>query len=146
MPGDSSTLNWTKSSIYVKSEQPWHIIALTVHRVHRLESHYFGSLGVWALQQFLQVSAVVVAEDETLCSTVPDALNHRGMVPCIWVDLTACTSQRTQHTSGDRASNLRHTIMYESWDEYSFCPVCESRNIITAHLEMCQCPGCHHLK
>lgn len=51
-------------------------MVFTVHRVHGLKRHYFGCLGVSALQQLLQVLAVIVAEDEPLDSTVSDALNH----------------------------------------------------------------------
>lgn len=67
--------------------------------MHGLERHYFGSAGVGSLQQLLQVSAVVVAEDEALGSAVPDALNHRRMVPCIRVDLTPWKKQRKRHSA-----------------------------------------------
>lgn len=63
---------------------------ITVHRVHSFKRHYFRRLGVRALQQLLQVFGVVVAEDEAFCAAVPDALNHRGVVPSVRVDLTPC--------------------------------------------------------
>lgn len=67
-------------------------MVFTVHWVHCFKCHYFGCFGVSALQQFLQVLAIIVAEDEPLGSTVSDALNHRCMVPSIRVDLTPCST------------------------------------------------------
>lgn len=61
---------------------------ITVHGVHGFKRHYFRRLGVGALQQLLQVLAIVVAEDDAFGSAVPDALNHRGVVPRVRVDLT----------------------------------------------------------
>lgn len=77
---------------------------ITVHRVHGFKCHYFRRLGVGALQQQLQVFAVVVAEDDAFRSAVPDALNHRGVVPRVGVDLTPCADSKgtikAQHLSG----------------------------------------------
>lgn len=67
---------------------------LTVHRVHRLKRHYFGRAGVGSLQQLLQVSAVVVVEDEPLGAAIPDALNHGRVVPGVRVDLTPWKARR----------------------------------------------------
>jgi len=92
----------------ISSMSPYyHFIIPTVHWVHGLECHYFRCLGVWALQQSLQVSAVIVAEDETLSSAVPDAHNHRRMVPCIRVYLAPCVPQWTQ--SETRGDDFPHT-------------------------------------
>ena len=48
----------------------------TIHGVHSLKCHYFGRLGVGALQQLLQVTAIIVAKDETFGAAISDALNH----------------------------------------------------------------------
>ena len=60
---------------------------LTIHGVHRLEGHDFGSCGVSLLQQLSQVSRVIVTEDKLLGAAGPYALDHRGVVACIRVDL-----------------------------------------------------------
>ena len=69
----------------------------TVHGVDGLEGHYLGGLGVGAGQQLLQVLAVVVAEDEALGTAVPDALDHRSVVPCVGVDLAAWRTHAHAH-------------------------------------------------
>lgn len=53
-----------------------HFMTLTIHGVHGLKCHNFGCLGVGATQQFLQVLAVIMAEDEALGAAVPYALDH----------------------------------------------------------------------
>lgn len=77
---------------------------ITVHGVHGFKRHYFRRLGVGALQQLLQVFTVVVAEDDAFRSAVPDALNHRGVVARVRVDLTACADSKgaikARHLSG----------------------------------------------
>lgn len=65
--------------------------------MHGFEGHDFRRPRVGTSQQFLQVSAVVVAEDVALGTAVPDALNHRSVVPHVRVDLTACTSDTKCH-------------------------------------------------
>ena len=57
--------------------------------MHGLEGHYLGLGGVPLPQQLPQVGHVVVAEDELLGPAVADAHDHRGVVPCVRVDLTA---------------------------------------------------------
>jgi hypothetical protein len=51
-------------------------VTFTIHGVHGLKGHDFGCLGVGATQQFLQVLAVIMAEDEALGAAVPYALDH----------------------------------------------------------------------
>lgn len=74
--------------------------------MHGFKRHYFRRLGVSALQQLLQVFAVVVAEDEAFGAAVSDALNHGCMVPSVRVDLTSCADSegtiKTQPLSGPR--------------------------------------------
>lgn len=80
---------------------------ITIHGVHGFKGHYFRRAGVGALQQLLQVFAVVVAEDDAFGSAVPDALNHGGVVPRVGVDLTPCADGsgtiKARHLSGPGA-------------------------------------------
>lgn len=61
--------------------------------MHGFKRHYFGRLRVSALQQLLQVFAVVVAEDEAFGAAVSDALNHGCVVPGVRVDLASLRRQ-----------------------------------------------------
>lgn len=60
----------------------------TIHGVNSLESHNFWCLGIGLLKKFLQVAWVIVSEDKLDCTTVTNALDHGGMIACVWVDLT----------------------------------------------------------
>ncbi len=57
--------------------------------MNSLKSHNFGCEWIWAAEQFLQMTGIIVSENEALGPTVPDALDHGGMITHVWVELTA---------------------------------------------------------
>ena len=76
--------------------------------MHGLKGHDLGLVGVSLPQQLPQVLHVIVAEDELLRPAVPDAHDHRGVVPCVRVDLTTW-EEVERVTSGSRDSGFSLT-------------------------------------
>lgn len=78
-----------RSSAIATATQHFKKVKHTIHGVDGLKGHdlRFGRVGL--LQHLAEMGHVVVAENEFLSAAVLDALDHRGMVACIRVDLTA---------------------------------------------------------
>ncbi len=62
--------------------------------MNSLKSHDFGCEWICAAEQLLQMTGIIVSENEAFGPTVPDALDHGGMITHVWVDLTAFGERR----------------------------------------------------